>query len=158
MRSILGLWRDLREVRRKQGFTITSHKLTIHKEAPDQHQDLKVVFSNSMYVVHNTQGERTTLLNLYSSIFYLLNFAVSGGCLLYPKLFVLYLVLSFLNPKSVSAFSLSCFFYLLNYRCFTWYCLSLLLYYLSFFLGLPLLFSILSLLSRALHVIVSSSS
>jgi hypothetical protein len=46
MRSILGLWRDLREVRRKQGFTITSHKLTIHKEAPDQHQDLKVVFSN----------------------------------------------------------------------------------------------------------------
>jgi hypothetical protein len=46
VRSILGLWRDLREVRRKQGFTITSHKLTIHKEAPDQHQDLKVVFSN----------------------------------------------------------------------------------------------------------------
>jgi hypothetical protein len=37
------LWRELREVRRQQTFTITTHKLTIHKEAVDLQQDLQVL-------------------------------------------------------------------------------------------------------------------
>jgi hypothetical protein len=42
VKSILLLWRELREVRRLQTFTITTHKLTIHKEAADLQQDLQV--------------------------------------------------------------------------------------------------------------------
>ena len=41
VKSILGAWKDLRDVRKKQNFTITGHKLAIHKETPNLEEDQK---------------------------------------------------------------------------------------------------------------------
>ncbi len=103
VRSILGLWRDLREVRRKQGFTITSHKLTIHKEAPDQHQDLKVVFSNILHAVQKQildkrmdQGGMNEVAKFEFEVNLIFPFAVSST--VSPKL-------SLIFPCTVSSIS-----------------------------------------------------
>ena len=39
VKSILALWKDLRDLRKKQNFTITGHKLAIHKEAANMEED-----------------------------------------------------------------------------------------------------------------------
>ena len=39
IKSILSAWKDLRELRRKQNFTITGYKLLIHKEHPNVNED-----------------------------------------------------------------------------------------------------------------------
>ena len=42
VRSILQVWRDLRDVRKAQNYSVTSHKLLIHKENADIAQDMQV--------------------------------------------------------------------------------------------------------------------
>ena len=42
VKSILALWKDLRDLRKKQNFTITGHKLAIHKEAANMEEDKKI--------------------------------------------------------------------------------------------------------------------
>ena len=39
VKSILASWKDLRDVRKKQSFTITGHKLAIHKESANMEED-----------------------------------------------------------------------------------------------------------------------
>ena len=39
VKSILASWKDLRDVRKKQSFTITGHKLAIHKESANVEED-----------------------------------------------------------------------------------------------------------------------
>ena len=41
IKSILSAWKDLRELRKKQNFTITGHKLSIHKEQTNVEEDEK---------------------------------------------------------------------------------------------------------------------
>ena len=41
IKSILSAWKDLRELRKKQNFTITGHKLSIHKEQTNIEEDEK---------------------------------------------------------------------------------------------------------------------
>ena len=42
VRIIIEVWRELRELRRKQQFSVTGHKLIIHKESADYQEDIKV--------------------------------------------------------------------------------------------------------------------
>ena len=41
IKSILEAWKDLRDLRKKQNFTITGHKLSIHKESTNLEEDRK---------------------------------------------------------------------------------------------------------------------
>ena len=41
IKSILEAWKDLRDLRKKQNFTITGHKLSIHKESTNLDEDKK---------------------------------------------------------------------------------------------------------------------
>lgn len=42
VKSILASWKDLRDLRKKQNYTITGHKVTIHKEVVDVEEDRRV--------------------------------------------------------------------------------------------------------------------
>ena len=45
VRKLLEIWKELRDVRKHQNYSVTNHKLIIHKEAVNHNQDLKVCFS-----------------------------------------------------------------------------------------------------------------
>ena len=42
VKSIVYVWKDLRDVRKNQNYSVTSHKLIIHKENSDPHKDAQV--------------------------------------------------------------------------------------------------------------------